>query len=108
MRRPYAKAIMSMKLLLASLSALALAAPAAAQVLRSDQDHVYQGRRTGELRPLREIEARIVPRMQARGADYIGAEIDGGRYRLKFVRAGRVIWVDVDGRTGALLGRAGE
>lgn len=48
--------------------------------------------------------------MKQRGADYIGAEYDGGmgRYRLKFMRGGSVIWVDVDGRTGAVVGRAGE
>jgi hypothetical protein len=38
-----------------------------------------------------------VPRM--RGADYLGPELDyeRGRYRLKFMRNGQVIWVDVDG-----------
>jgi len=60
--------------------------------------------------PLRAIENGIVPRMTARGADYIGAEYDAemGRYRLKFMRQGSVIWVDVDGRTGAVVGRAGD
>lgn len=84
--------------------------PAAAQWRRGDQDEAYQGRRDGALMSLRAIENGIVPRMKARGADYIGAEFDGstGRYRLKFVRGGAVIWVDVDGRSGAVVARAGD
>lgn len=90
---------------------LAVASPATAQwYARGDQDQAYQGRRDGELKSLRQIEGSIVPRMKARGADYIGAEFDGavGSYRLKFMRGGSVIWVDVDGRTGAVLARAGD
>lgn len=58
--------------------------------------------------PLREIEARVIPRMN--GADYLGPELDAGsgRYRLKFMRGGRVIWVDVDARTGRPIGRSGD
>ena len=54
--------------------------------------------------------AAVVPGMKARGADYIGAEFDGQdlRYRLKFMRGSSVIWVDVDGRSGAIIGKAGE
>lgn len=83
--------------------------PAQAQ-RRGDQDTVYQARREGALRSLREIENGIVPDMKRRGADYIGAEFedDASRYRLKFMRDGSVIWVDVDGRTGAVLARAGD
>lgn len=77
---------------------------------RGDADAVYQGTRAGSLMPLRSIENGVVPRMKARGADYIGAEFDSdmSRYRLKFMRDGAVIWVDVDGRTGAIVGRAGD
>jgi hypothetical protein len=84
--------------------------PLAAQGRRGDQDDVYQGRREGSLMSLRAIENGIVPQMKARGADYIGAEFDGAlsRYRLKFMRGGSVIWIDVDGRTGAVLARAGD
>ena len=84
-------------------------APGQAQ-RRGDQDAAYQGRRDGALRSLREIENGVVPDMKRRGADYIGSEFDSGsaRYRLKFVRDGAVIWVDVDGRTGAVLARAGD
>jgi hypothetical protein len=75
---------------------------------RTDQEMAFQARQAGALRPLREIESGVVPDMKRRGADYIGAELDSGRYRLKFMREGAVIWIDVDGRTGAVLARAGE
>lgn len=82
---------------------------AAAQSRRSDQDEAYRARQQGNVRSLRDIESSIVPDMKRQGADYIGAEFDGqNRYRLKFMRDGSVIWVDIDGRTGAVLGRAGE
>jgi hypothetical protein len=75
---------------------------------RSDQDQAYQARREGSMLPLGQIEDNVVPQMRRRGADYIGAELDGGRYRLKFMRGPSVIWVDVDGRTGQVVGRAGD
>ena len=89
---------------------LAAVQPAAAQWHRGDQDDVYKDRREGALMSLRAIENTIVPRMKVRGADYIGAEYDApsGRYRLKFVRNGSVIWVDVDGRSGNIVARAGD
>lgn len=97
-------------LILSSL-ALALAiSPGAQAQRRGDAEAVYQGTRSGTLMPLRTIENGVVPRMKARGADYIGAEYDSemARYRLKFMRHGSVIWLDVDGRTGAIVGRAGD
>lgn len=101
--------MLRMKLLLALALALPLAAPAGAQ-RRGEAEAVYQGTRSGALLPLRAIENGVVPQMKARGADYIGAEYDSdvGRYRLKFMHDGSVIWVDVDGRTGAIVGRAGD
>lgn len=101
-----------MKLLLSTLALVAIPAvpQAYAQHHSTDQDEAFRGRRAGDLLPLRDIEGGVVPQMKRRGADYIGAEFDGGmgRYRLKFMRDGSVIWVDVDGRTGAVVGRAGE
>jgi hypothetical protein len=81
-----------------------------AMARRGDQDEALQARRDGEVRSLREIENRIVPGMKAKGAAYIGQEFDGqqSRYRLKFLRGSSVIWVDVDGRSGAILGKAGN
>ena len=43
------------------------------------------------------------------GADYLGPEFNGDRYRLKFLdRKGKVIWVDVDAATGRIIGRSGR
>ena len=57
----------------------------------------------GRNMPIREIERRIIPRMD--GDEYIGFEYDPAAqaYRLKFIREGRVIWVDVDARTARVL-----
>ena len=102
---------MTMKAAIAfALLTVSVVQPAAAQWHRGDQEEAYQARRDGALMSLRAIESGIVPRMKARGADYIGAEFDGatGRYRLKFVRNGAVIWVDVDGRSGTIVARAGD
>jgi uncharacterized membrane protein YkoI len=73
---------------------------------RGDQWRVFEQRREGRILSLREIEGRVVPTM--RGADYLGFEFDGGSaiYTLKFVRDGAVIWVEVDGRSGQILGRS--
>lgn len=73
-----------------------------------DQDAAYRATQQGRIMPLRSIESRIVPRM--RGADYLGPELDSrsGTYRLKFMRDGRVIWVDVDARSGQVLGKSGN
>ena len=75
---------------------------------RGDQWRAFEQRREGRLLPLREIEGRVVPTM--RGADYLGADFDGGSgiYTLKFLRNGVVIWVEVDGRSGQILGRTGR
>ena len=56
--------------------------------------------------PLSEIERRVVPTM--RGAQYLGFDFDAGVYTLKFLRDGKVIWVDVDGASGQVLGRTGR
>lgn len=73
-----------------------------------DQDAAYRATQQGRIMPLRSIESRIVPQM--RGADYLGPELDpgSGTYRLKFMRDGRVIWVDVDARSGQVLGKSGN
>ena len=74
---------------------------------RTEQWRAFEQRREGRILPLREIENRVVPTM--RGADYIGFDFDGGSgiYTLKFLRDGTVIWVEVDGRSGQVLGRTG-
>jgi uncharacterized membrane protein YkoI len=92
------------RLLTTALAALVVAAPAAAE-RRGDQYQAFQARKSGQVLSLREIEDRVLPRM--RGSTYLGPEYDGGIYRLKFMRSGSVIWVDVDARTGLVIGRSG-
>ena len=87
-----------------ALVALALGAPASAQ-RRGDQYQAFQARKSGQVLSLREIEDRVLPRM--RGSTYLGPEYDGGVYRLKFMKGASVIWVDLDARTGAVIGRSG-
>jgi len=98
-----------MKNLLIPCLALALSMPMAAPVLaqaRGEQGEARKEMRAGNLVSLREIEARIVPTM--RGAEYLGPAYDSTAmaYRLKFIRDGRVLFVDVDARTGRVLGRS--
>jgi hypothetical protein len=108
------QAMKTMKLLAAPLMlSLALAAiPTAAQAdgRRGDHRSAFDALREGKVKSLREIEGRIVPQMAIRGANYIGPEFDPGTavYRLKFMRGSRVIWLDVDGRTGAVIGHSGR
>ena len=71
---------------------------------RRDADRAFDATREGRAMPLPKIERRVVPFMG--GADYLGPEFNGDRYRLKFVKDGRVIWVDVDAATGRILGRS--
>ncbi len=90
---------------------IAFTAPADAQkARRGEQDGVYAAIREGGVRPLPSIENSIIPGMKARGAQYIGSEydVDEARYRLKFMRGRSVIWIDVDGKSGNVVGRAGE
>jgi hypothetical protein len=94
--------------------ALALAGPIVATAQeaeaqrRRDGAAAFRARRGGRVIPPRQIERRVVPTMPR--AEYLGFDYDFPRevYTLKFVRDGRVIWVAVDGRTGAVLGRTGR
>jgi uncharacterized membrane protein YkoI len=92
----------------AAVLALAPAVPADAGQRRREQDQVLDARQSGQVMSLRQIEQRVVPRMS--GFDYLGPEFDPGTasYRLKFMRAGSVVWIDVDARTGAIIGRTGN
>jgi hypothetical protein len=87
------------------LAAVAATSPAAAERPR-DQDRAFEATREGRSMPLPMIERRVMPFMG--GADYLGPEFNGRTYRLKFMRGGRVIWIDVDGATGRIVGRSGE
>jgi hypothetical protein len=57
---------------------------------------------------IREVERRIIPTMG--DAQYLGFDLEmpSGVYTLKFLRDGNVIWVEVDGRSGQVIGRSGR
>lgn len=86
----------------ASLCAMA-AAPADALDRRSEQADARAQMMAGQVKSLRSIENRVLPRM--RGSEYLGPEFDPAAqiYRLKFIREGRVIFIDVDARSGSIL-----
>ena len=74
---------------------------------RDEQDYARDAMRSGAIRPLRDIAGQWRGAMP--GYDYIGSEFDPGSasYRLKFMREGSVVWVDVDGR-GREIRRSGR
>lgn len=82
-----------------------LAGPGSAQP-RSEQGEARREMSAGNIMQLRDIEARILPSM--RGAEYLGPAYDSTAmaYRLKFIKDGRVMYVDVDARTGKVLRRS--
>ncbi len=90
-------------LLAAAFAAGLSASPALADPPR-DADRAFDAARQGRAMPLPKIERRVMPFMG--DADYLGPEFNGARYRLKFVKDGHVIWVDVDAATGRILGRS--
>ncbi len=69
----------------------------------SEQGQVRKDMRAGNVRSLREIEQQILPTMP--GAQYLGPEYDPAAmaYRLKFIRDGRVLFIDVDARSGEII-----
>lgn len=83
------------------LAAMMISYPADAR--RGEQDDAREDWRNGKVKSLRQIEGSVVPRM--RGMQYLGPEYDPTAqvYRLKFIDRDRVIFVDVDGRTGNVL-----
>lgn len=95
--------------LLALASLAVLAAPMAAPVAHAkpgeEQGLVRKEMRAGNVLSLRDIEGRVLPTM--RGAQYLGPEYDpvAMAYRLKFIRDGRVSFVDVDARSGEIRSR---
>ena len=87
------------------LVALAVAMPLTAQAAprRDAQGEVRKDMREGKVSSLRDIERRVLPSMP--GMQYLGPEYDPAAmaYRLKFIRDGRVVFVDVDARSGQVL-----
>ena len=82
----------------------ALSIPSADAVQRGDEQQDARAQMmAGKVKSLRSIENRVLPKMA--GSQYLGPEFDpiAQIYRLKFIRKGRVIFVDVDGRSGAII-----
>lgn len=86
----------------AAMLAGVLASPLAAQQ-RSDQGAARKESQAGHILKSREIEARILPMMG--NAEYLGFAYDSTAmaYRLKFIREGKVLFVDVDARSGRII-----
>jgi hypothetical protein len=84
---------------------LLLAPPAMAEPGR-EQGEVRKEMRAGNVRSLRDIERRVLPMMP--GMQYLGPEYDPAAmaYRLKFIRQGRVVFVDVDARSGTVINQS--
>jgi uncharacterized membrane protein YkoI len=72
----------------------------------SEQGQLRRERRAGTVRSTREIEKIVLPQMS--GMQYLGPEYDAAAmaYRLKFIQDGRVVFVDVDARSGRIIGRS--
>lgn len=98
--------MMSKTLLVPLFAAFTLAlisAPAGAVQSSNEQNAARAQMLAGKVQSIRSIENRVLPKMS--GSQYIGPEYDAASqvYRLKFIREGRVIFVDVDARTGSIL-----
>ena len=93
-------------LLLAALILPTAATAGDARPRDREQEAAFRTKQDGHILPLPQIEARV--RSEMRGARYLGPEFDGRTYRLKFMREGRVIWVDVDARSGRIVNRSGD
>ena len=75
---------------------------------RTEQQAARKEMQAGNRMSLREIERRVADPMKAQGYDYLGPAYDSAAeaYRLKFIRDGRVSYIDVDARTGRILRRS--
>ncbi len=90
-------------ILLAALFGLVSINPAYARRDTDDQGELRKDVQQGKVKSPREVEAIVVPRM--RGMQYLGPEYDSVAqvYRLKFIDKDRVIFVDVDAKTGTII-----
>lgn len=73
---------------------------------RDEQDAARRAMLDGQVMPFAMIKRRVDAAVG--GATYVGSEFDpsSNRYRLKYVKDGKVMWVDADGRTGDIIGMA--
>lgn len=92
---------------MAAIAALSAAIPSAhAGRQREEQDAARRAMLDGQVMPFSVIKRRVDAAMG--GATYLGSEFNpaSNRYRLKYVKDGKVLWVDADGRTGDITGWA--
>lgn len=101
-----------MKMHLPLLAAVALslsglsAIPARAADPGGEQGQARKDRMAGSILSIRQIEQIVLPRMG--GKQYLGPDYDPAAmaYRLKFIQDGKVYYVDVDARTGRIIGQS--
>jgi len=99
---------MVMKLLGFGAAAGLLMAASPASAGKSDQEAALEAVRSGRAQSLSVLTRRVVPQVQG---DYMGGGEyypSSNTYRMKFMRGNSVIWVDVDGRSGRIVGRSDE
>ncbi|WP_420853300.1 hypothetical protein [Sphingobium estronivorans] len=92
---------------LGAMAAVFATNPAAyANSQRDEQDAARRAMLDGQVMPFSVIKRRVDAAMG--GATYLGSEFNpsSNRYRLKYVKDGKVVWVDADGRTGDIIGWA--
>ena len=88
--------------LIVAVALATVAVPAAAQ---REQDNAYRLAREGQIMQLGDILAQVSPHVAGK---FIGSEFDATHvmYRLRYMDGGTVKNVDVDARTGHILGRS--
>ncbi len=81
---------------------VAVAAPVAGQ---REQDNAYRLAKEGQIMQLGDILALVGPHVPGK---FIGSEFDADHvmYRLRYMQGNTVKNVDVDARTGRILGRS--
>ncbi|WP_068075925.1 PepSY domain-containing protein [Novosphingobium lentum] len=101
MKRPAIPFAPLLALCLVSVSAVSQAEPR-----RDEQGQIRREIAAGNVHSLRDIERRVLPTKP--GMQYLGPEYDATAmaYRLKFIRDGRVVFVDVDARSGQIMGES--
>lgn len=107
----YAMPMTMLRKILISSSALLFGAAVLSPVAdaggrRDEQDEARRAMLGGQVMPFAMIKRRVDAQMN--GATYVGSEFNpaSNRYRLKYVKDGKVVWVDADGRTGDITGMA--
>ena len=91
---------------LGAIAAMLVVNPVAHAGQRGEQDAARRAMLDGHTMPFSLIKRRVDAAMG--GATYLGAEFNpsSNHYRLKYVKDGKVVWVDADGRTGDITGWA--